>query len=242
MIIIPAIDIKNGQCVRLAQGRMADATIYSQDPVTVAKKWGSMGARRLHIVDLDGAVSGRPQNMDLIKNICSSVDMSVELGGGIRNMTTAEEYIRAGVEYVILGTAAVNNPDFLKESCRTFPGRIIIGIDAHDGMVAVQGWTEKSGLTATDFARTLDRNAVSAIVYTDISRDGMLTGPNIDSTVALAKAIDIHVIASGGIYCIEDIEKLLAVSSYGLMGTIIGRALYTGNIDLAACLRLDGTE
>ena len=238
MIIIPAIDLKNGQCVRLSQGRMEDATIYSQDPVEVARRWESMGAQRLHIVDLDGAVSGRPKNKELIKKICSAVSMKVELGGGIRTVQTFQEYLDAGVDFAILGTAAIKDPVFLQESCAQFSGSIIIGIDARDGMIAVQGWTEKTELNAVDFARQLDSKAVHAIVFTDIKRDGMLTGPNIESTVLLAQAVSIPVIASGGVSSLEDIEKLLAVESCGIMGVITGRALYTGDIDLKACINL----
>lgn len=238
MIIIPAIDLKNGHCVRLSQGRMEDATVYSPDPVEVARRWESMGAQRLHIVDLDGAMSGKPENKSLIRRICSSVSMKVELGGGIRDIKTIKEYLSAGVSHVILGTAALKNPDFLAESCTQFPGKIIIGIDAHDGMIAVQGWTETTGVRAVAFAKTLDSTAVAAIVFTDISRDGMLTGPNIESTTELAKSVSIPVIASGGMSSLDDIKKLIAVENAGIMGIIIGRALYTGNIDLKTCIAL----
>jgi len=238
MIIIPAIDLKNGQCVRLSQGRMDDATIYSSDPVEVARRWESMGAKRLHIVDLDGAVSGVPCNKDLVKRICSSVSMEVELGGGIRDIEIVAEYLDAGVQYAILGTAAVRNPAFRDACCKKYPGRIIIGIDAQSGMVAVQGWTESTGVSAVELARQLDSAAVHAIVYTDISRDGMLTGPNVEETAKLAASISIPVIASGGMSGIHDVKNLLAVESSGIMGIIIGRALYTGGIDLKESIAL----
>lgn len=238
MLIIPAIDLKEGQCVRLSQGRMDDATVYSSDPVETALRWQSLGARRLHIVDLDGAVSGKPANTKVIEKICAAVSMDVELGGGIRDLQTVRQYISAGVDYVILGTAAIRDPALLASCCREYPGKIIIGIDARDGMVAVQGWTEKTEVRAVDFARTLDSDKIAAIVFTDIKRDGMLTGPNIESTEALARAVAIPVIASGGVSRIDDIKNLLAVEQSGIMGVIIGRALYTGNIDLKQCIAL----
>ena len=232
MIIIPAIDLKNGQCVRLSQGRMDDATIYSNDPVDVALRWESMGARRLHIVDLDGAVSGIPRNKELVKRICASVSMAVELGGGIRDLAAVDEYLSVGVQYAILGTAAVRDPVYRDTCCKKYPGRIIIGIDALNGMVALQGWTESTKLSAVELALQLDAQAVAAIVYTDISRDGMLTGPNIQETAKLAASISIPVIASGGMSRIEDVQNLLSVETSGIMGIIIGRALYTGGINL----------
>ncbi len=238
MIIIPAIDLKNGQCVRLSQGRMDDATIYSSDPVAVARRWESMGARRLHIVDLDGAVSGIPRNKELVKRICASVSMEVELGGGIRDSATVDEYLSVGVQYAILGTAAVRDPAFCNACCKKHPGRLIIGIDALNGMVALQGWTESTQLSAVELARQLDAKAVAAIVYTDISRDGMLTGPNIEETAKLAASISIPVIASGGMSRIEDVHNLLSVEASGIMGIIIGRALYTGGIDLRESITL----
>jgi len=238
MIIIPAIDLKNGQCVRLSQGRMHDATIYSSDPVEVALRWETMGAQRLHIVDLDGAVSGIPRNKELVKRICAAVSMEVELGGGIRDSATVDEYLSVGVQYAILGTAAVRDPAFRDLCCKKHPGRIIIGIDARNGMVALQGWTESTQLSAVELARQLDAQAVAAIVYTDISRDGMLTGPNIDETEKLAASISIPVIASGGMSRIEDVQNLLDVETSGITGIIIGRALYTGGIDLKESIAL----
>ena len=238
MIIIPAIDLKEGQCVRLAQGKMDQSTVYSQNPAEVASRWESMGAERLHIVDLDGSVSGKPKNMDVVKSIRSAVSMTIELGGGIRDIRTIENYISAGIDKIILGTAAIKDPELLEESCKKFPGKIIVGIDEAGGMVAVQGWTEKTEMSAATFAKQLDSSAVSEIIFTDISRDGMLTGPNIESTVRLADAVDIPVIASGGISCIKDIERLLDVESSGIQGIITGRALYTGDIDLKECIEL----
>ena len=238
MIIIPAIDLKEGKAVRLSQGRMEEATVYSGDPVEVALRWQSMGAERLHIVDLDAAVSGLPRNKDVVKRICAAVSMEIELGGGIRNEATASEYMDSGVRYLILGTAAVRDPSFRDGCCRRWPGQVVVGIDAHDGMVAVQGWTEGTALSAVELARSLDSSTVHAIVYTDISRDGMLTGPNIVETAKLAQSVSIPVIASGGMSRIDDVKNLLAVESSGIMGIIIGRALYTGDIDLKEAIGL----
>jgi phosphoribosylformimino-5-aminoimidazole carboxamide ribotide isomerase len=197
-----------------------------------------MGAQRLHIVDLDGAVSGEPRNRELVKRICASVNMEVELGGGIRDIKTVDEYLAAGVKYAILGTAAVRDPGFREACCKKYPGRFIIGIDAQSGMVAVQGWTENTQLSAADLAAQLDPEAVESIVYTDISRDGMLTGPNVEETAKLASSISMPVIASGGMSRIEDVKNLLSVESSGIMGIIIGRALYTGGIDLIEAIAL----
>jgi len=238
MIIIPAIDLKNGKCVRLSQGEMHRETVYSDSPVETALKWQSLGARRLHIVDLEGAVSGTPHNREAIRDICAAVDMHVELGGGIRDLETITGYLDDGVDSVILGTAAIKDPELRRKACQQYPGRIIIGIDARDGMVSVQGWTEDTATSAIDFARELDPAAVEAIVFTDISRDGMLTGPNIESTVALARAVPIPIIASGGISALEDIRRLLDVEQHGIMGAITGRALYTGDLDLAEAVAI----
>lgn len=237
-MIIPAIDLLDGKCVRLSQGDLKQATVYSSSPAEVAKKWEKMGAGRLHVVDLNGAVEGRPVNRDAIRQICSSVSMEVELGGGIRDLETIEAYMDDGVDYVILGTAAVKDPVLLKQSCARFAGRIIIGIDARDGMVSVQGWTEETRTDVIDFACRLDSKAVKAIIFTDISRDGMLTGPNLESTVRLANAVKIPVIASGGVSGIQDVKNLLNCGAPGIEGVIIGRALYTGAIDLEECIRL----
>lgn len=236
MLIIPAIDLKDGQCVRLSQGRMERATIYSQDPAEIAGRWQAKGAQRLHIVDLDGAVAGKPVNKKVIKTILSAITIPVQLGGGIRDIKTIEEYLDSGIDSIILGTAAIKDPMLLEESCKKFPGKIIIGIDARDGMVSIQGWTEKTSVSAVDFAQKLDSSAVKAIVFTDIKRDGMLVGPNIESTARLAGAVSIPVIASGGVANIDDIKKLLKIESAGVEGVIIGRALYTGDIDLKECI------
>lgn len=238
MLIIPAIDLKEGQCVRLSQGQMDRATVYSQNPAEVARRWESTGAQRLHIVDLDGAVSGKPKNKDVIRSIRSAISIPVQLGGGIRDIKTIDEYLAAGIDDIILGTAAIKNPELLEKSCKMFPGKIIIGIDARNDRVSVQGWTEKTEISAIDFAQQLDSSAVSAIIFTDIKRDGMLVGPNIESTAQLAKAVAIPVIASGGVSCIEDIKRLLEIESFGVKGVIIGRALYTGDVDLRECIEL----
>ncbi len=216
---------------------MNESTTYSDNPSEIAVKWEKMGAKRLHIVDLDGAVSGIPKNMELINKIRNSVNMEIELGGGIRDLKTIEAYFSAGIDFIILGTAAIKDPKLLRESCNRYPGKIIIGIDAREGIVSVQGWTEDTKTTAVDFAKKLDSTKVAAIVFTDISRDGMLTGPNIEGTAELAKAIAIPIIASGGISGIKDIKDLLEIEQFGVFATIIGRALYTGNIDLKECIK-----
>ncbi len=238
MIVIPAIDLKDGCCVRLAQGEMNHSTVYSRNPVEVARRFEQAGASRLHIVDLDGAVAGSPKNRTVIESIRSAVSMQIELGGGIRDLATIEAYLTLGIDYVILGTAAVKNPKLRDASCRRFPGSIIIGIDARDGKLSLQGWMDTTDITAADFAAQLDGSAVAAIIYTDISRDGMLTGPNIRSTVELARAVRIPVIASGGVSRIDDIKALLEVEHNGIAGVITGRALYTGDLDLEECLNL----
>jgi phosphoribosylformimino-5-aminoimidazole carboxamide ribotide isomerase len=238
MIIIPAIDLKNGKCVRLSQGEMHRETVYSDNPVETALKWQQLGAERLHIVDLDGAISGEPHNREAIRRIRASVEMHIEIGGGIRDMDTVADYLDSGIDSVILGTAAIKDPELRHTACERYPGRIIIGIDARDGLVSVQGWTEDTATTAIDFARQLDESSVAAIVFTDISRDGMLTGPNIESTVELARSIKIPVIASGGLSSLDDIRRLLKVKQHGIMGAITGRALYTGDLDLGECIAL----
>ena len=242
MLIIPAIDLKEGQCVRLSQGQMDRATVYSQNPAEVARRWESTGAQRLHIVDLDGAVSGKPKNKNVIRSIRSAISIPVQLGGGIRDIKTIDEYLAAGIDDIILGTAAIKNPELLEKSCKMFPGKIIIGIDARNDRVSVQGWTEKTEMSALHFAQQLDSSAVSAIIFTDIKRDGMLVGPNIESTAQLARAVTIPVIASGGVSCIEDIKRLLEMESFGVKGVVIGRALYTGDIDLRECIELAGNN
>lgn len=233
MLIIPAIDLKDGQCVRLRQGRMEDDTVFSDNPLQVAEKWFGEGARRLHLVDLNGAFDGAPVNGAIVQQIAQAFpDYPVQIGGGIRSFDTIEAYLKAGVDYVIIGTKAVKEPEFVTEACRKFPGHIIVGIDAKDGMVATDGWAEVSSVTATDCALRFQEDGVESIVYTDISRDGMMQGVNVEATVALAQAITVPVIASGGITNMQDIERLSAVADQGILGAITGRAIYEGTLDL----------
>lgn len=233
MIIIPAIDIKNGRCVRLEQGRMSRETLYSDFPGEVAARWFEQGAERIHVVDLDGAVGGKPVNKNAIGDIARAVPIPIELGGGIRNMDTIEGYLDLGVHQIILGTAAYKAPDFIRRACERFPGRIILGIDARKGHVAVEGWTEETDTTASDMAKRFESVGVAAIIYTDILRDGMRTGPNLEATRTLAEAVRIPVIASGGISGIEDVSEILSLSEYGVTGMIVGKALYEGTLNLS---------
>lgn len=230
MLIIPAIDLKDGRCVRLLQGRAEAVTVFSDNPVEVALRWQEMGARLIHIVDLDGAFSGTQKNLEVIKEIRKAVDVEIELGGGIRDMERIERLINLGINRVILGTVVIENPEFVKEASRAFPQRIIAGIDAKDGLVAIRGWVEVTNLKALDVARRMEDYGVWGIIYTDISRDGMLVGPNIEATRQMVEAVDIPVIASGGVSSLEDIERLRQIR--GLWGVITGKALYTGAIDL----------
>ncbi len=232
MLIIPAIDLKEGKCVRLEQGLMDKATVYSDDPATTAKHWEAEGAELLHVVDLNGAFAGAPRNLDAIKAIRNAVKMPVEVGGGIRDMATVSSLVSIGIDRIILGTAAIENPDFVKEACREFPGKIIAGIDARDGMVAIKGWAEITKVKAVDLALRMQGYGVIAIIYTDIKRDGMLSGPNIDATRALAEALHIPVIASGGVHTMKDIENLLTIRSSGVSGVITGKAIYSGSLNL----------
>ncbi len=233
MLLIPAIDLKQGQCVRLRQGRMEDDTVFSDDPVAVAGQWVDAGARRLHMVDLDGAFAGEPRNAEVVRAVKEAhPDLPVQIGGGIRNESIAQAYIDAGVSFVIIGTQAVREPSFVAQLCKSCPGKVIVGLDARDGMVAVEGWAEGSGVDATELARKFEGAGVSAIVYTDIARDGMMQGVNVDATRALAEAVTIPVIASGGVTTFADIEALCAAAESGISGAIIGRALYEGTIDL----------
>ena len=233
MLLIPAIDIKDGHCVRLKQGDMDQATTFGEDPVAMARSWLAKGARRLHLVDLNGAFAGKPQNLAAIKSILKAVgdEIPVQLGGGIRDLDTIEKYIDGGLRYVIIGTAAVKNPGFLKDACTAFGGHIIVGLDAKDGKVATDGWSKLTGHEVVDLARKFEDWGVESIVYTDIGRDGMLSGINIEATVKLAKALHIPVIASGGLSSIGDIEKLCAVEDEGIEGVICGRAVYSGDLD-----------
>ncbi len=233
MILIPAIDLKQGHCVRLRQGDMEDSTIFSDDPVAMAGKWVSQGCKRLHLVDLDGAFEGEPINADVIEEVCASFpDLPIQVGGGIRNTATVEAYIEAGVSYVIIGTMAVKRPEFITELCTEFPGKVIIGIDAREGMVAVHGWAEASEHSASDVALRFEDQGVSAIVYTDISRDGMMQGVNVEATRELAASVHVPVIASGGVTDMKDIVALNGVKDSGIEGVIIGRALYERTIGL----------
>ncbi|MDR2240350.1 MAG: 1-(5-phosphoribosyl)-5-[(5-phosphoribosylamino)methylideneamino]imidazole-4-carboxamide isomerase [Zoogloeaceae bacterium] len=233
MLLIPAIDLKDGHCVRLKQGDMADATVFSEDPAAMARHWLAQGARRLHLVDLNGAVAGKPKNEAAIKAITAAVgdDIPVQLGGGIRDLDTIERYLDDGIAYVIIGTAAVKNPGFLHDACGAFPGHIIVGLDARDGKVATDGWSKLTGHDVIDLARKFEDYGVEAVIYTDIGRDGMMSGVNVDATVKLAQALRIPVIASGGIASLKDIKALCKVEVEGIVGAITGRAIYEGKLD-----------
>lgn len=240
MLILPAIDLKNGRCVRLRQGEMDKETLFSQHPEEVAARWESLGAQFLHIVDLDGAVAGRPQNETAIRRILQSVSIPLELGGGIRNIDTIERYLSLGISRVVLGTIAHKQPALLEEACKKFPGRIVVGIDARDGMVAVEGWKETTAVRAVDLVKTMEDKGVEAIIFTDIRRDGMMSGPNMESTRTMAEATRIPVIASGGVTTLDHVRELLRLEPCGVKGIIIGRALYEGSIDLKDALALAG--
>lgn len=234
MLVIPAIDLKDGHCVRLKQGRMDDATNYGSDPVEMARRWVEAGARRLHLVDLNGAFEGQPINGEAVTAIANVYpDLPIQIGGGIRSRDTIAHYLDAGVSYVIIGTLAVKQPEFVTAMCREFPGHIIVGLDAKDGMVATDGWAEVSTMRATDLAKRFASDGVSAIVYTDISRDGMMQGVNVTATLEMAEQSGIPVIASGGVTNLEDIRQLAEVSERGILGAITGRAIYEGSLDLA---------
>lgn len=234
MLLIPAIDLKEGKCVRLRQGDMNETTVFSDQPVEVARRWVDAGARRLHIVDLDGAFKGEPVNADVIHDIAEEFpDLPIQVGGGIRNESTVDVYIQAGVRFVIIGTRAVKEPHFISDLCVEFPTHIIVGLDARDGKVATDGWSKLSKHDAVDMARHFEEDGVEAIIYTDIARDGMMQGVNIEATVELAESINIPVIASGGIKNIENVRKLAKVSDSGIIGAITGRAIYEGTMDFA---------
>lgn len=236
MLLIPAIDLKDGKCVRLKQGDMNDSTTFGEDPAAMARRWLDAGARRLHLVDLNGAFAGKPVNEAAIKAIIKEVgsEIPVQLGGGIRDLDTIERYLDDGLSYVIIGTAAVKNPGFLRDACTAFGGHIIVGLDAKDGKVATDGWSKLSGHEVVDLAKKFEDYGVEGVIYTDIGRDGMLTGINIDATVKLAQALTIPVIASGGLSNIQNIEELCAVEGEGVEGVICGRAIYSGDLDFAA--------
>ena len=234
MLLIPAIDLKDGKCVRLRQGRMEDETVFSDDPVAMASRWVEAGARRLHIVDLNGAFEGKPVNAGVVNEIAAAhPGLPIQIGGGIRDEDTVQTYLDAGVEYVIIGTKAVSAPHFVNDLCLEFPGHIIVGLDAKDGKVAIDGWSKLSRHDVIDMAQHFEQDGVEAVVYTDIGRDGMMRGVNIESTVKLAQAITIPVIASGGITNLDDIRALCAVAHEGIMGAITGRAIYEGTLDFA---------
>jgi phosphoribosylformimino-5-aminoimidazole carboxamide ribotide isomerase len=236
MLLIPAIDLKNGHCVRLKQGDMQDSTTFSEDPAAMARRWVDAGARRLHLVDLNGAFAGKPVNESAILANLAEVgdEVPVQLGGGIRDLDTIERYLDDGLSFIIIGTAAVKNPGFLRDACTAFGGHIIVGLDAKDGKVATDGWSKLTGHEVVDLARKFEGYGVEGLIYTDIGRDGMLTGINLDATVKLAEALTVPVIASGGLASLGDIERLCAVADVGIDGVICGRAIYSGDLDFAA--------
>ena len=238
MIIIPAIDLKDGRCVRLAQGDFSRITVYSDDPVGIAKKWQENGAERIHVVDLDGSRSGSPRNMDVIRDIVAEVGLPIEVGGGIRDMKTIETYIGMGVSWVILGTMALRDKGFVRKACNAYKGEIILGIDANEGKVSIQGWTEQTSESAVDIAKGYEGYGLAAIIYTDIKRDGMETGVNMEATGELAQSVDIPVIASGGVSSMEDIRRLREIEKFGVIGVIIGKALYSGAVSLKEAISL----
>ncbi len=233
MLIIPAIDLKDGKCVRLRQGLMEDSTVYGDDPLAMAARWVDAGARRLHLVDLNGAFEGKPMNGEVVTAIARQYpELPIQIGGGIRTIEIIEHYLDAGVSYLIIGTKAVKEPEFVTEVCRQFPGRIIVGLDAVNGLVATDGWAEVSDIQASELAKRFEQDGVESIVYTDISRDGMMQGVNVEATVAMAEASSIPVIASGGITNMDDIHQLKAVAGVGILGAITGKAIYEGSLDV----------
>ena len=240
MLLIPAIDMKDGQCVRLKQGDMDQTTVFGEDPAAMARSWVDKGARRVHLVDLNGAFAGKPKNEQAIRAVLKEVgaEVDVQLGGGIRDLDTIERYLDAGLRYVIIGTAAVKNPGFLKDACSAFGGHIIVGLDAKDGKVATDGWSKLTGHEVVDLGKKFEDYGVESIIYTDIGRDGMLSGINIEATVKLAQSLSIPVIASGGLSNLEDIRKLCGVEDEGVEGVICGRSIYSGDLDFATAQAL----
>ena len=238
MMIIPAVDIKDGRCVRLLQGEMDKETVFSDNPAAMAQRWQAMGAELIHLVDLNGAVDKKPCNLRTIESILAGIRVPVQLGGGIRDMATIETYINKGVARIVLGTEAIRNPDLVVQAARAFPQCIVVGIDARNGYVAIEGWTETTGTTAVDLARRFEDIGIAAINFTDIHRDGMQSGPNIEATRQLAEAVSIPVVASGGVSTIDDIQNLLPLASVGVQGVITGKALYSGSLDLRAAIAL----
>lgn len=238
MLVIPAIDLKDGRCVRLRQGRMGEETVFSENPHEVAKRWYELGARRIHVVDLNGAHQGCPVNSEAIRKMAKAVPIPIQLGGGIRDMATVKAYLDQGVKWVILGTAAIKSPEFVDEAIDKFPGRVILGVDARKGKVAVEGWTEEVDVSPSQLVQRFDGSGLSAIIYTDVMRDGMKTGPNVEATADLARSTTIPVIASGGISGLADVERLLPLEELGVIGMITGRALYDGSLDLHEAISL----
>jgi phosphoribosylformimino-5-aminoimidazole carboxamide ribotide isomerase len=234
MLVIPAIDLKDGQCVRLRQGDMQETTVFSDNPVEMAKKWMESGAKRLHLVDLNGAFDGKPINSAAVNSIAQKYpDLPIQLGGGIRSLSIIESYLAVGVDYLIIGTQAVKQPDFVVQACKEFPGHIIVGLDARNGFVATDGWAQSSNLKAVELAKRFEQDGVSSIVYTDILKDGMMQGVNLESTISMARSSSIPIIASGGITNIKDIMDLYKFSNEGILGVITGRAIYEGTLDLS---------
>lgn len=238
MLIIPAVDIKNGRCVRLFQGRMDAETVFSDDPAAMAKRWESEGAEIIHVVDLDGAIEKSPQNLDSIRRIIDTVKTPIQVGGGVRNVRTIKMFFEIGVKRVVIGTEAIRNPKFVKDACKVFPNQIVVGIDARGGLVAIEGWTKTTRIKAVELARQFEDCGVAAINFTDIYRDGMKTGPNIDETRNLAEAVSTPVVASGGVSTIEDIQNLMPLETIGVVGVITGRALYSGSLNLKEAIKI----
>lgn len=238
MIIIPAIDLKEGKCVRLMQGHMDKVTVFSNDPAEIAIRWEDRGAELIHIVDLDGSIAGSPKNREVIEKIVKSINIPIQLGGGIRDLATINQYISIGVSRVIMGTIAIEAPDLIKQACQLYPERILVGIDAKDGRVAIRGWTEVIEKRAVDAAKEIEGLGIAAFIFTDIKRDGMQTGPNIENTKKLAQSVTVPVIASGGVNTISDIEDLMKIEEYGVSGIIVGRAIYTNSLRLEDAIRL----
>ena len=236
MIVIPAVDIKNGKCVRLCQGRMDAETVFSDDPTAMAQKWDAFGVEIIHVIDLDGAIEKQPKNAEAIRDIIATVKARVQVGGGIRNIKTIETYLQLGVYRIIIGTEAIRNPRLVKDACRLFPGHIVVGIDARDGLVAIEGWTETTRTKAVDLAMQFEDQGVAAINFTDIYRDGMQTGPNIEETRKLAETVSIPVVASGGVSTLQDIRNLLPLEPLGVTGVITGKALYEESLNLAEAI------
>jgi phosphoribosylformimino-5-aminoimidazole carboxamide ribotide isomerase len=239
MVIIPAIDLKDGQCVRLRQGLMDDTTVFSDNPTEVAGRWVGQGAKRLHLVDLNGAFEGKPVNASSVTSITKAFpDIPIQIGGGIRNMEIADAYVEAGISYLIIGTMAVTNPEFVSDLCREFPDKVIVGLDANNGLVATEGWANQTDLHVVDLSKKFEQYGVTSIIYTDIARDGMMQGVNVEATANLAKQTSIPIIASGGITSIDDISNLLSQSHHGISGAITGRAIYEGTLNFSQAQQL----